>query len=103
MQPTAVIVRITSDVAEVSWGRPNATTCLGHATEPMPDWDLFGQSEPDFEFDQRVACNRRLSAAGDGAVALVSWRFAVPQILAAAICNRRPCNARNPRQPCRAC
>ena len=24
------------------------------ATEAMPDWDLLGQSEPDFEFDQRI-------------------------------------------------
>ncbi len=25
------------------------------APQPMPDWDLLGQPEPDFEFDQRVA------------------------------------------------
>uniref|UniRef100_UPI0002D9D72B IS91 family transposase n=1 Tax=Thiorhodovibrio frisius TaxID=631362 RepID=UPI0002D9D72B len=25
------------------------------APEPMPDWDLLQQPEPDFEFDQRVA------------------------------------------------
>ena len=25
------------------------------APEPVPDWDLFGQPEPDVEFDQRVA------------------------------------------------
>ncbi len=25
------------------------------APEPMPDWDLLGQPEPDFEFDQRIA------------------------------------------------
>jgi hypothetical protein len=23
--------------------------------EPMPDWDLLKQPEPDFEFDQRVS------------------------------------------------
>ena len=23
--------------------------------EPMPEWDLLGQPEPDFEFDQRIA------------------------------------------------
>ena len=25
------------------------------APEPMPDWDLLGQPEPDFAFDQRVS------------------------------------------------
>jgi len=25
------------------------------APEPMPDWDLLGQPEPDFGFDQRIA------------------------------------------------
>jgi len=24
-------------------------------SEPMPDWDLLNQPEPDFEFDQRVS------------------------------------------------
>jgi hypothetical protein len=25
------------------------------APEPVPDWDLLGRPEPDFEFDQRVS------------------------------------------------
>jgi hypothetical protein len=25
------------------------------APEPMPDWDLLGQPEPELEFDQRIA------------------------------------------------
>jgi len=34
---------------------PRGPPARDDAPEPMPDWDLFGQSEPDFEFDQRIA------------------------------------------------
>lgn len=43
--------------------------------------------------------NRRLSAAGDGAAALVYRPLAAPQILAPATRNGRACIARDVRQP----
>jgi len=66
--------------------------------EPMPDWKLLQQPEPDFEFDQRIYRSPP-SPAGDGEAPFVSrWR-AAPQMRAPVPRNAPACIAPKVRQP----
>jgi hypothetical protein len=55
----APVERILTHIGEPSRPPPIAPArgppAWEDAPEPMPDWDLLGPPEPDFEFDQRVA------------------------------------------------
>ena len=56
---TAPVARILTHFGEPPRPPPITPTrgppAWEDAPQPMPDWDLLGQPEPDFEFDQRVA------------------------------------------------
>ena len=53
------VERILDHIGELSRAPPIAPArgppAWDDAPEPTPDWDLFGESEPDVEFDQRIA------------------------------------------------
>ena len=55
----AAVERILAHIGEPSRPPPIAPArgppAWEDAPEPMPDWDLIGQPEPDVEFDQRVS------------------------------------------------
>ncbi len=65
------------------------------APEPTPDRDLLGQSEPHFEFDQRVAWSP-VSAAGGSAAATASRPSAVPGAVFKRSSTRDLCSNRRP-------
>jgi len=53
------VERILDHIGELSRAPPIAPArgppAWDDAPEPTPDWDLLGESEPDVEFDQRIA------------------------------------------------
>lgn len=68
------------------------------APEPMSDWDLLGQPEPDFAFDPRIAWSPP-SPAREGAVFPVSRLPAAPEILVPSLAKARSCTAHEFCQP----
>jgi len=49
MHPTADIARGTFCIIEAPIAPARVSPRLGSCSEPVPDWDVLGQTEPDFE------------------------------------------------------
>ena len=55
VHPSADIAKVTSCLTEIRIAPARGPPAWDDAPEPLPDCDLLGQPEPDFEFDQRIA------------------------------------------------